>query len=132
MSQRYLLDTNVLSELVRTPARLQNKIAAAGEANLCTSIVNACELRFGARKKGSELLSGRVDRLLDTIEVLPLTDDVDRVYAGIRYRLEARGRPIGGNDYLIAAHAIQQDCVLVTQNTKEFKRVSGLNVERWL
>lgn len=132
MPKRYLLDTNLLSELIRKPATLEAKIAEVGEANICTSIVNACELRFGAEKKGSELLSERVDRLLGTIEVLPLDSNVDRTYARIRTDLESKGQPIGGNDYLIAAHAVEQDCVLVTQNEREFRRVPDLITENWL
>lgn len=132
MPNRYLLDTNVLSELIRKPATLTAKLSAVGEARICTSIVNACELRFGAEKKGSELLSGRVDRLLETIDVMALDAGVDRSYAKIRSDLESRGRPIGGNDYMIAAHAIALDCVLVTRNQKEFGRVPGLVTENWL
>jgi tRNA(fMet)-specific endonuclease VapC len=117
--------------LVRTPESLAKKIAAIGEANLCTSILFACELRFGAEKKGSAQLTRRVDQLLDVLDVLPLDGTVDRHYAAVRQRLEIKGKPIGGNDLLIAAQALQQGCVLVTQNRKEFQRVAGLRVEAW-
>lgn len=130
--RRFLLDTNVLSHLVRRPGDLARKIAAVGERQVCTSIVVACELRFGARKKSSEMLTARVDQLLGALEVLPLDGDIDRLYAEIRDSLESSGQPIGGNDYLIAAHALAQDCVLVTQNVKEFRRVPNLAVESWL
>lgn len=132
MPQRHLLDTNILSELIRNPASLEEKIAAVGEPNLCTSIVVACELRFGARKKGSELLTQRVEKLLSTLDVMPLDKDVDHVYAQIRTDLESMGCPIRGNDYLIAAHAIERNCVLVTRNVKEFRRVPTLKTEDWL
>jgi tRNA(fMet)-specific endonuclease VapC len=132
MAQRYLLDTNFLSVLVRTPAALAKKIAAVGEANVCTSIVVACELRFGAEKKRSAQLTRRVDQLLDVLDVLPLDGDVDRHYAAVRQQLEMKGKPIGGNDLLIAAQALQHGCVLVTQNRREFQRVAGLRVEAWL
>jgi tRNA(fMet)-specific endonuclease VapC len=127
-----MLDTDILSELIRRPASLQAKVTAIGESRLCTSVINACELRFGARKKASEALSNRVEQLLDTIEVLPLDRNVDRIYAEIRHALEAKGRPIGANDYLIAAHAVEQDCILVTRNSREFKRVPRLMMENWL
>jgi tRNA(fMet)-specific endonuclease VapC len=129
---RYLLDTNVLSHLVRKPSDIAHKVAAVGEKQICTSIVVACELRFGARKKGSDVLTARVDQLLGALEVMPLDGDVDRVYAEIRDSLESHGQPIGGNDYLIAAHALTQDCVLVTENVEEFRRVPNLAVESWL
>ena len=70
--RRYLLDTNVLSHLVRKPSDIAPKIASVGEKQVCTSIVVACELRFGARKKGSDALTARVDHLLGALEVMPL------------------------------------------------------------
>jgi tRNA(fMet)-specific endonuclease VapC len=132
MTERFLLDTNILSHLVRWPDDLTRRIASVGEDAVCTSIVVAAELRFGALKKKSAALSARVDQLLDALEVMPLEDGVDRVYAAIRARLEASGRPIGGNDYLIAAHALTAECTLVTDNVQEFRRVPNLSVENWL
>ena len=132
MSGRYLLDTNVLSRLVRAPPpQLVHQMRHAGERNLCTSIVVACELRFGARKTGSAELTSRIDQLLGSLDVLPLEAGVDAVYAELRFALEARGQPIGANDLLIAAHALEQQAVLVTENVGEFARVPGLRVQQW-
>ncbi len=132
MPRRYLLDTNILSYLIRRPADMGKRIAAVGEDALCTSVIVACELRFGARKKNSPPLTARVDALLDAIAVLPLDTRIDRLYAEIRHKLESAGHPIGGNDYLIAAHALVEECTLVTENVKEFRRVPRLTVESWL
>lgn len=130
---RYLLDTNILTDLIKNPGgRVKERIAIIGEANICTSIVVACELRFGARKKNAPLLTARIERLLQAIEVLPLDGDVDRTYAEIRAMLEAAGRPSGANDLLIAAHAVNEDCILVTNNESEFAHVADLVVENWL
>lgn len=132
-AQRYLLDTNVLSDLIKHPAGVvSTRIAAIGEEGVCTSIVVACELRYGAAKKGSPALSTRVDQLLSAIEVLPLDEGVDAKYGDIRTALEKAGTPIGANDYLIAAHALATDLTLVTDNVGEFSRVAGLAVENWL
>lgn len=103
-----------------------------GFGPVCTSIVVAAELRFGARKRGSEALSAKVDALLAAIPVLPLDAGADHAYAEIRYQLEAAGTPIGPNDLLIAAHALSLGQVLVTDNVDEFGRVAGLRVENWL
>jgi len=131
--QRYLLDTNVLSALLRHPAGVvRERIAAVGEEAVCTSIVVACELRYGAAKKGSPALSTRVDKLLSAIEVLPIEVGVDAKYGEIRTALEKAGTPIGANDYLIAAHALAAELTLVTDNVSEFSRVPGLTVENWL
>ncbi|MDZ7640423.1 MAG: PIN domain-containing protein [Desulfurivibrio sp.] len=73
----YLLDTNIIADLIRNPAgRVAQQIAAKGENVVCTSIVVACELRFGARKKGSRLLATRVEDILAVIEVLALDTGV--------------------------------------------------------
>jgi tRNA(fMet)-specific endonuclease VapC len=130
---RYLLDTNVLSDLVRSPSgRAAQRIAVVGEATVCTSIVAACELRYGAARSGSPRLSARVAGLLQSLEVLPLDQEADRHYADIRMHLERIGRPIGPNDFLIAAHALALDLILVTHNVDEFARVPRLALENWL
>jgi tRNA(fMet)-specific endonuclease VapC len=130
---RYILDTNVLSDLLRNPSgSVFQRVALVGEATICTSIVVACELRYGVAKKGSAQLSERVESLLESLEVLPLDKESDRRYAKIRLHLEQRGRPIGPNDLLIAAHALALDLTLVTANAEEFSRVPGLRIENWL
>jgi tRNA(fMet)-specific endonuclease VapC len=132
-AQRYLLDTNLLSDLIRHPAGVvRERITAVGEEAVCTSIVVACELRYGAAKKGSTALSKRVDQLLSAMEVLPIDEGADAKYGEIRTALEKAGTPIGANDYLIAAHALATDLTLITDNVGEFSRVPGLAVENWL
>ena len=129
----YLLDTNILSDLIRNPAgNVAKRIAEKGEDTVATSIVVACELRFGARKKNSQPLLDRVEELLAILEVLPLDAGVDRHYAEIRNALEASGTPIGPNDLHIAAQALARGLTLITANTAEFSRVRDLPVENWL
>jgi tRNA(fMet)-specific endonuclease VapC len=130
---RYLLDTNILSELIRDPrGAVARRIESVGEDRVCTSIVVAAELRFGAEKSGSAKLADRVDLLLSALEVLPLEPPADRHYAKIREHLARRGTPIGPNDLLIAAHALAMGLTVVTANAGEFPRVPGLRVENWL
>lgn len=130
---RYLLDTNALSELVKRPAgAVARRIAAEGEDSICTSIVVACELRYGAARKGSVLLTEKIEELLFNVEVLPLNQGVDRQYASLRMQLEQAGRPISAHDMLIAAHALTLGLKVVTANEREFRRVPGLTVENWL
>lgn len=130
---RYLLDTNILSDLLRNPGgRSARRLAVVGEATVCTSIVVACELRYGAAKKQSPQLSERIGVLLGSIEVLPLDKESDRRYAEVRSHLDRLGKPIGPNDLLIAAHALALELTLVTDNVEEFARVPGLAFENWL
>ena len=131
--KRHLLDTNVLSELVRQPrGAVARKIAEVGEAAVCTSVIVACELRYGAAKKGSPRLSAQVEAILAAIEILPFDAPADAAYADLRVALEQADSPIGPNDMLIAAHALAHDCMLVSANVREFSRVPGLSVVSWL
>jgi len=133
MSLRYLLDTNILSDLVRQPqGTVATRITAAGEDTVCTSIVVAAELRFGAIKSGSRKLAKTVDLILSALEVLPLETPADQHYGKVRHHLSRQGIPIGPNDLLIAAHALAADLTLVTANTREFSHVPELKVENWL
>jgi tRNA(fMet)-specific endonuclease VapC len=133
MSQRFLLDTNIISDLVKHPqGAVFENISRVGEENIFTSIVVACELRFGASKKGSEALTRYIESILDNIEVLPFEQPADEQYGKLRNALEKAGELIGPNDMLIAAHALALDAVVVTANLREFSRVPGLKVENWL
>ena len=130
---RYLLDTNVVSDLVRRPqGRVAERIRDVGETQVCTSIVVAAELRYGAAKKASPRLAAQLEAVLGGIDVLPFEAPADVAYGLIRSRLERAGRPIGGNDLLIAAQAIALGCTVVTDNEGEFARIDGLSRENWL
>jgi len=128
-----MLDTNIISDLVRNPqGKAAARIAKVGEGNVCTSIIVAAELHYGCAKSGSSRLQKAVEELLGEMDVLPFDVPADAEYGAIRVRLEAAGRPIGSNDLLIAAHAYAVGATIVTANTGEFKRVRGLKVENWL
>jgi tRNA(fMet)-specific endonuclease VapC len=130
---RYMLDTNILSDLIRNPqGKAARRIAKAGENNVCTSIVVAAELRYGCAKSGSPRLRKAVEDLLGEIDVLPFEASADADYGDIRTALEAAGTPIGGNDLLIAAHARALGATVVTANRQEFQRVRCVKVENWL
>jgi tRNA(fMet)-specific endonuclease VapC len=133
VTANYLLDTNILSGLVRYPqGAIASRIAREGESSVCTSIVVAGELRFGAYKRGSDRLTAQVEAILSAIEILPLEEPTDQHYGKLRALLESRDEMIGPNDMLIAAHALALDCTVVTANRREFSRVPGLKVENWL
>jgi tRNA(fMet)-specific endonuclease VapC len=130
---RYLLDTNIVSDLVRRPqGRIAQHIREVGEAQVCTSVIVAAELRYGAAKKGSQRLTAQLEAVLGALDVLPLEAPADEAYGLIRARLERAGEPIGANDLLIAAHAVAVGCVTVTDNESEFGRIEGLLRENWL
>jgi tRNA(fMet)-specific endonuclease VapC len=132
----YLLDTNILSDIAKDPsgraAQEHQRLTEDPETDVFTSIIVACELRFGVIKKGSARLAARVDEQLAGIRIAPLSAGADDAYAALRTDLERRGQPIGQNDMLIAAHALALDAILVTDNVREFKRVKGLRLENWM
>ena len=129
----YLLDTNILSNVMRSPnGPLMARMMQLDEQALYTTIVVAAELRFGAEKKGSERLRREVEEVLSRIPIRPIEAPLDRVYAKLRADLESKGTPIGDPDLWIAAQALHDDSVLVTDNVKEFGRVPQLRIENWL
>lgn len=131
---RYLLDTNIVSELIKNPqGRVANKILDSGlEKYCCTSIVVACELRYGTVKKQSAKLSFNVNQVLNSLPILPLDETVIDDYGQVRVKLEYLGLPIGQHDLLIAAHALSLGLIIVTANEREFSRVENLTIENWL
>jgi len=130
---RYLLDTNVVSDLIRNPqgdvARHTRKV---GETRVFTSIIVAAELRYGAGKKRSARLTAQLEAVLGVLEVLPFEPPADVVYGQIRAQLERSGKPIGANDLLIAAQALAVHSTLVTDDEREFGRISNLARANWL
>ena len=130
---RFLLDTNIVSDLVRNPGgRITTHVARVGEGRVCTSVIVAAELRYGAAKRRSRRLSAQLGKVLGAIAVLPFEPPADARYGDLRAHLEAMGRVIGPNDLLIAAQALALDCVLVTDNEQEFSCVDDLVLENWL
>jgi len=130
---RFLLDTNIVSDLVRDPhGRIAERIAEVGEAGICTSVIVAAELRSAAGRKASPRLEEQLESVLRAMDVIPLEPPADVVYGALRARLEEIGQPIGANDLLVAAHALALRCTLVTDNERAFARIKALPVENWL
>lgn len=107
-------------------------IGKVGERRVCTSIIVAAELRYGAVKKGSQRLAKQLEAILSAIDVLPFEAPADAAYGALRSLLEAAGQMISGNDLLIAAQAITLGYTIVTDNEREFARIAELPRENWL
>lgn len=132
----YLFDTNILSDMMRNPdgvasQRFQQIAKSAPDIRLCTSVVVQCELLFGLRRRTNPRWQTHYKKILESVEILPLSSTVVPSYASLRSLLELAGTPIGPNDTLIAAHALSIDATLVSADA-EFLRVPGLQVENWL
>jgi tRNA(fMet)-specific endonuclease VapC len=131
--ERYLLDTNILSELERNPqGQVYKHIAKVVEDRVCTSIIVAAEIRYGLAKKRSARLAHNLEAILSFLEVLPFETPADKIYGDLRLSLEQAGNPIGPHDLLIAAQTLALGFTLVTDNTREFSRIRSLPLENWL
>ncbi|MDB5731145.1 MAG: VapC-like protein [Variovorax sp.] len=129
---RRTLDPNICSYILRRhPPSMLERFAGLDRQQLWLSAIVAAELRFGAAKLGSARFASAVEAWLAGFEVRPWPVDAAHHYAQIRTALERAGKPIGGMDLLIAAHAMAEDSVVVTNNAREFLRVPGLAVEEW-
>jgi tRNA(fMet)-specific endonuclease VapC len=126
-----MLDTNTASSLLKGEPRVLARLASETPERVCLSVVTEAELLFGvAKRPEARKLRVAVDELLAAIEVLAWSSATARRYATIRAELERRGKPLGALDLLIAAHAVQHDAVLVT-NDRAFSAVPGLRLEDW-
>lgn len=130
---RYLLDTNIISDMVRNPAgRAAARLAQVDDRQVCTSIVVASEIRFGVIRRNSPRLTAQVEAVLSSLPILAFEEPADSRYGELRAHLERAGQPIGYNDLFVAAHALALDLTLVTDNQREFSHVPGLRLENWL
>jgi tRNA(fMet)-specific endonuclease VapC len=128
---RFMLDTNMASALLKGHPRAVARLAAEAPEHLCLSVVTEAELLFEvAKRPEARKLRIAVDELLAAIEVVAWSRATARRYATIRAELERRGKPLGALDLLIAAHAVEHDAVLVT-NDRAFGAVPGLRLEDW-
>jgi tRNA(fMet)-specific endonuclease VapC len=128
----YALDTNSVSYFLKGLGRVAEHLLAQPPSNVGLPSVVLYELEYGAARSPAPAdLKARLDALLRMLRVLPFGEAEARAAARIRARLEREGKPIGPMDVLVAATALEQQAVLVTHNTKEFRRVKGLRVEDW-
>ena len=129
---RRTLDTNICSYILRRhPPDMVERFASLDRSQLWLSAIVAAELRFGAAKLASPKFQAAVEAWLTGFDVRPWPLEATHTYAQVRAALEKLGQPIGGMDLMIAAHAMAEDSVVITNNAREFLRVPGLAVEAW-
>jgi tRNA(fMet)-specific endonuclease VapC len=133
MEPRFLLDTNTFIYIRRRrPPQVMARFDRLRVGETALSVVSYGELIFGIQKSASPTQEfAKLEEISALIPVLPLPAAAGPIYGNIRATLEARGETIGSNDFWIAAHAKALDLTLVTNNEREFRRVSGLKIENW-
>ena len=132
----YLLDTNIISDLMRDPQGAAAQQAMAlnqinSQTRFACSVVVDCELRYGLERNPQARLQAAYDRTMQTLTVLPLGIEVAQTYAKMRHAMTSNGWGLDANDTLIAAQALALDAILVTADAA-FSRVPGLRVQNWL
>lgn len=128
---RFMLDTNTVSWVLKGQSNVVARLATETPERVCLSVVTEAELLFGvAKRPEARKLRTAIDEFLAAIEVLAWSSASARRYATVRVELERRGKPLGALDLLIAAHAVERDAVLVT-NDRAFSAVPGLRLEDW-
>jgi tRNA(fMet)-specific endonuclease VapC len=131
MTVRYMLDTNIVSGLVRGHSGISRRIVAAAMDSLCISSITLGELRFGlAKRSKARRLHAAVEEFLLRVQSLPWNDAVAARYGRLRAELEGKGKSLGALDMLIAAHAFEAAATLVS-NYSAFLQVDGLKIEDW-
>ncbi len=129
---RYMLDTNICIYAIRQrPPQVLDAFRQYAPAGLGISSITAAELWFGVEKSRSERNRTALKQFLEPLEIAPFDEDAARIYGAVRAQLENKGEPIGPLDTQIAAHAIALETTLVSNNTREFARVSGLRLANW-
>lgn len=128
---RYMLDTNVVSQLIRKHPAVVSRVTTAPMAALCISAVTEGELLFGlAKRPAATQLHAAVSEFLKRVEVLPWDSSAAESYGALRASMEAHGKPLAPLDMLIGAHAASVSAILVT-NDRAFQQLGDLRVEDW-
>jgi tRNA(fMet)-specific endonuclease VapC len=134
MQARYMLDTDTCIYLrKRRPAAVEQRFRSLQQGEVVMSLITYGELCNGALKcSAPDAALSNLQRLAQLLPVQTMTEDVALHYGEIRSSLEKSGQVIGGNDLWIAAHARALALILVTNNTAEFARMEGMQIESWL
>jgi len=129
----YLLDTNICIYLIKKhPSKVLDRLMSCSPDDVALSAVTVSELAYGVSKSKVPRQNGEALQLfLAPFQILSYSPEAAFAYGDIRAELERKGTPIGGMDLMIAAHALALGATLVSNNLKEFRRVSGLTTENW-
>lgn len=129
----FLLDTDTCIYALKQDRAVLDRLLSKSREDIAVSVITEAELRTGAAKSSSPIKTLRlIENFLRPLTVAEFTSDDAIAYARIRAKLERAGTPIGPLDTLIAAQAVARKLVLVSNNLRELRRLSGLHVENWL
>ena len=128
----YLLDTDIVIYSLKGHAAVKKQLERNLHSPLKISIVTLMELFYGAHKSQKVASNlGKIKHLEAALEIIPLGRESAEIFAMLKADLEKAGTPLDDFDLVLAACALTHDLVLVTNNVKHFKRISGLRLENW-
>lgn len=127
-----MLDTDSVSYALRGHGNVRDRILSHRPSALCISAITVAELRYGAQKRKSRRLHSLIDTFTGDMNIVPFDKDAANRYGRLAASLAAKGAPIGTADTMIAASALSQEFVLVTNNIEYFRRIRGLKLENWV
>ncbi|CAN1537296.1 VapC Predicted nucleic acid-binding protein, contains PIN domain [Burkholderiaceae bacterium] len=130
---KYLLDTNIVNYVLKRRPKEVLEIFNTNASRMAISSITLSELIYGAEKSlNPDKNLEAIEEFVSHLDVLPYEAKASQHYGQIKAALEKKGEIIGVNDIHIAAHAISQGLILVTNNLREFKRVPNLALENWV
>jgi len=130
---KYMLDTNICIYIIKEkPRKVLEKFQTLDIGDICISMITFAELEYGIEKSNyPDKNRTALTSFLAPIEILPFSQKAAIQYGEIRAKLESQGKIIGAYDLMIGAHAKAENLILVTNNEKEFNRISQLSIENW-
>lgn len=132
MNNKYMLDTDICSYIIKENSELAvQKFWEHKNDELCISVISYAELMYGSLHRGSLSMNSKIKRFLESFSIINFDESAAKHYAQIRQTLVSEGIPIEDMDMLIAACAISENAVLVTNNEKHFSRIENLKIENW-
>ncbi len=131
---RFMLDTNTCIYIIKQkPAKVIERFRQTEVSQIGISSITLSELQFGVAKSSRpEQNQIALTQFVAPLEIMAYDDGAAQYYGDLRACLERAGAPIGAMDMLIAAHALSLDCILITNNQKEFARIPNLKIDNWI
>lgn len=131
---KFMLDTNICIYIIKKkPFQVIQKLQHMNLTDICISSITLSELQYGIEKSEDKIRNKMaLAQFIAPLEIISYDEYAASIYGRIRSDLEKKGKPVGAFDLLIAAHALSRNAVLVTNNEKEFNKITGLIIQNWI
>ncbi|PSF39528.1 PIN domain nuclease [Aphanothece hegewaldii CCALA 016] len=128
----YLLDTDTCIYWLNGRTTVRDRVITTNWNNLSICVITVAELYFGAYNSSQVVNNvARAEQFISNITILSLTIETLKQYGQLKAQLRQIGKPVADFDLLIASVALTENCILVTNNTRHYDRISRLTLENW-